>query len=229
MTRQKAILLTFAICLAIIVSGCASDRLPIEKINRQLQKIPTYSIILEDMNIEGTFLKQYYHKYRIVGESDQTVTNWLKVPEKYYQQHASLLGMTLVSKKNGQIETANGPAGYEYVGDSRYGRWERGPSGASFWVFYGQYRLLSDLLGGRRIMRDDYNAYRSYRSRRQPYYGPNREFGTNGRFTKSQKPDFFRRAAARQSLSKSSFSKRVNQRIGRTRSGLRSRSFGRGK
>lgn len=226
---RKTLLLWAAICAGIMVWGCTSSRTPIDEIRRRLGKVPTYSVILEDMNIEGNFIKNYYHKYRIVGESDQTVTDWMKVSEKYYKKHLSLLGMTLLSKKNGQAQSVNGPAGYEYVGDSRYGRWDRNSSGASFWVFYGQYRLMSDLLGGRRISRRDHDAYRSHQSRRQPYYGPNREFGTNGKLTKSQKPDFYRRASARQNASKNTFGKRVNQRIGRTRSGLRSRSYGRGK
>ena len=44
----------------------------------------------------------------------------------------------------------NAVPGSYLVGNPSYGRWQSNSSGRSFWVFYGQYRLFSDLLGGRR-------------------------------------------------------------------------------
>ena len=39
-------------------------------------------------------------------------------------------------------------AGSQLVGNPSYGEWRTNSSGASFWAFYGQYRLLSDLWRG---------------------------------------------------------------------------------
>ncbi len=42
----------------------------------------------------------------------------------------------------------NAVAGSYLVGNPSYGRWSSGSGGRSFWVFYGQYRLFSDLFRG---------------------------------------------------------------------------------
>ncbi len=209
--------------------GCAGERLPIDIIKKDLRDVPSYSIILEDMNEKGTFFKSYYQKYRIVQGERAWTTDWIEVPKDYYQRNENFLGMTLLSKKEGQYNTSVGPPGYNYVGDKQYGKWERDSSGNSFWAFYGQYALISHLLGGSRIYRTDYNTYRDYRRQGRPYYGRNKQYGTSGRLTKSQKPNFYSRRAAKVRASKTSFSQKVNQRIGRARSGYRSRSYSGGK
>ncbi|MBL7212113.1 MAG: hypothetical protein ISS61_07035 [Desulfobacteraceae bacterium] len=214
---------------ASFLHGCAGQRLPIDVIKKDLQGVPSYSIILEDMDEKGTFFKSYYQKYRIVQGERAWTTDWVEVPKDYYQRNENFLGMTLLSKKEGQYNTSVGPPGYNYVGDEQYGKWQRDSSGNSFWAFYGKYALISHLLGGSRIYRTDYNTYRNYRRQGRPYYGRNKQYGTGGRLTKSQKPNFYSRRAAKVRASKTSFSQKVNQRIGRARSGYRSRSYSGGK
>jgi len=217
------------ILAALFLNGCAGQRLPIDIIKKEFRDVPTYSVILEDMDERGSFFKTYYHKYRIVQDDRAWTTNWMKVPNDYYKRHSTLLGMTLAAKKEGEFDSAVGPPGYHYVGDERYGKWQRDSSGNSFWAFYGQYVFLSHLLGGHRVYQNDYATYRQYRRQNRPYYGRNNEFGTKGTITKSQKPNFYARQAARVQAKKASFSKRVNQRTGRTRSSYRSRSYSGGK
>ncbi len=214
---------------ATFLQGCAGRSIPIDLIKKDLRNVPSYSVILEDMDAKGTFFKSYYQKYRIVGETQAWTTGWMKVPKDYYQRNENFLGMTLLSKKKGQYNTAVGPAGYNYVGNERYGQWQRGSGGNSFWEFYGKYALISHMLGGSRIYRTDYNTYRDYRRQGRPYYGRNKQYGTSGRLTKVQKPNFYSRRAAKVRASKTSFSQRVNQRTGRARSGYRSRSYSGGK
>ena len=209
--------------------GCGGQRLPVELIKKDLRDVPSYSIILEDMDEKGTFFKNFYHKYNILAEDKAYRTDWMKVPEDYYRRNENFLGMTLLSKKGGQFDTSAGPPGYNYVGDERYGKWQKDSSGSSFWEFYGKYALISHFLGGSRIYRNDYSTYRDYRSQGRPYYGQNKQYGTNGRVTKSQKPNFYSRRAAKVRASKTSFAQRVNQRTGRVRSSYRSRGFSGGK
>ncbi len=223
----------FYICVmtlaASFLCGCGEKRLPVDAIKSELRDVPTFSIILDDMDERGTFSKTHYHKYRILQEGQSWTTDWIKVPKDYYKRYETFLGMTLASKKEGQHNDTAGPAGYNYVGDSNYGRWQRDSSGNSFWAFYGQYRLLSDLLGGSRIYRRDYSTYQQYNRQNRPYFGRNNEYGTKGSVTKRQKPNFYSRREAKVRTSKASFSDRVNNRIGRTRTSVRSRSYGRGK
>ena len=219
--RRSVIFLSI---LAIVsLCGCGKPGLPIDSIRNQLRGVPTFSVVLNDMKEEGNFFKSFYHKYDIITEEDQMETDWTEVPKDYYRENVPFLGMTIWVKKDGKEGGGAGPPGYEYVGDSKYGRWERHSSGQSFWVFYGQYRLLSDLLGGGPIFRRNYDTYRDYRSKKRPYFGANREYGTNGSFTKRQKPDFYSRAMSNKLVRESSFSNRVKQRVGRTRTSARGR------
>ena len=227
---MNRILIWMVMGAMLFFSGCGAPPSPIDEIRSALKGVPTYSVILDDMSVEGNFIKDYYHKYRVIAETQSTQTDWRRVSEKFYKQYEPFLGMTIWSKKDGKEAGSVGPPGYEYVGDSRYGNWQKDSSGNSFWVFYGQYRLLSDLLGfGGPIYRRNYNSYQQYRTKGQPYYGPRNEYGTKGSVTKKQKPNFYSRQMQRQRVNKSSFSDRVSRRVGRSRSTVRGRSGGWGK
>ena len=75
------------------------------------------------------------------------------------------------SSEADQLKGENVPGSY-LVGNPNYGSWGQGGSGGGFWVFYGQYRLLSDLLGGSRYNRgiqyNDWNS-RSHHSYHRDY------------------------------------------------------------
>lgn len=218
--------------IVFLINGCGCDgELPIEKIKRDLKSETDYQIVLDDMMEEGNFVKQYYHKYKVVKGENSHTTDWLQVPKSFYQKNSNYLGMAIVSKKDGKEIATAAPPGYQYVGDSRYGQWRTDHRGSSFWEFYGKYALFSTLLGtfNRPIYRNDYNDYQRYRDRRQPYYGNNNRYGTDGSYTQKSKPNFFERRKARERMKTSSFNDKVSRRIGRSRTGYRSRSGGFGK
>jgi len=220
-----------AACLCFAGCGKAPVGSPLETIKARMTDVPTYSIILEDMRTSGNFIRAYHHKFRVVEPEDATTTDWMDVSEKFYKAHGPHLGMSLYSKKDGEAVAGTTPPGYAYVGDSRYGQWREDRRGNSFWEFYGKYALISHFLGGwyRPVYRNDYNNYRSYRSRNRTYFGRNNQYGSTGSIVKKQKPNFYARKMARQQSSGSQFKKRVSNRIGRTRTGYRGRSAGFGK
>jgi hypothetical protein len=213
----------------LLLFGCGKTPSPIDKIREALKGVPSYSIVLDDMKESGNFFKSYFHKYQIITDKKITTTDWMEASEDFYRKNLAFLGMTLWVKQDGKETSANGPPGYAYVGNSWYGRWERDSSGRSFWVFYGQYRLLSDLLGPGPMYRSYYSTYTDYRTSNRPYYGPRREYGTQGSFTRQQKPNFYSRRMSSMNASKASFSDKVNKRVGRTRTSVRSRGSGVGK
>ncbi len=229
MRSIQSFILIGVILGAIFITGCGSPPSPLEQIRETMKGIPTYSVILDDMKEEGNFVKDYYHKYKVVTDEKTVNLDWMATSEDDYRRFLPLLGMTVWTKQDGKENSTPGPAGYEYVGNPRYGSWQQNSSGGSFWVFYGQYRLLSDLLGGGLLYRNNYNTYASRRSRGVSYYGPNKEYGTNGSLTKKRKPNYYARARSRMASGQSSFSNKFNQRVGRSRSGFSGRSAGRGK
>jgi len=65
-----------------------------------------------------------------------------------------------------QSETGVGlEPGTQLVGNPTYGQWQSNASGGSFWVWYGQYALLRNVLGGRQYGYSDWS-----RDRRYSYY-----------------------------------------------------------
>jgi hypothetical protein len=127
----------------------------------------------------------YALKYKIITNGKSVETNWTTVDKATYTKHKEHLGMTVYSKPAGVLpEDATviaSPPGYNYVGNQRYGRWDR-RNGQSFWVFYGQYSLMRDVFWGRGMYRPIYRSeYRGYRSNirsRRAYYGAKKQYGT---------------------------------------------------
>ena len=224
--KFQAVLLIFLMLLSLFSCGGDSSP-PLDKIKASLKNVKDCSVILDNMDVKGNIFKDYFHKYRIIQGEDSRKTDFLKVPSTTFNQYKSYLNMTIWSKKDGIVSDTVEPPGYNYVGNRNYGEWRTDSSGQSFWAFYGKYRLFSDLLSGP-VYRRDYDSFRNYRSRNKykPYYGSKKQYGTSGSFTKKKKPDFYKRKVAK---SKSSFSSKVNKRIGRTRTSTRSRSKGIGK
>jgi hypothetical protein len=83
-----------------------------------------------------------------------------------------------------EAERVAQPPGYAYVAPygqtNQYGHWDH-HDGRDFWVFYGQYALMRDLLFNRDYRpfdRYEYEDYRNYRQRNQTYYGGGGGTGT---------------------------------------------------
>jgi len=238
------------IVTVLFLYGCGND-LPVEDIVKSLRTAPSYSILLEDMEEEGNFFKSYFHKYRIVQENKSGITKWLEVPKAYYMANEAFLGMVIAGKTGNEIISSAVPAAYQYVGNNRYGRW-RDDRGRSLWEFDRGSPLFEelDIDLSFPIYRKDYKAYKRSKSKKVPFFGTHKEYGTRGSVTKKKKPGFFERHKAREQAKKTSFAKKVgkrmgrtasatskristvsttNKKTGRTRTGFRSRSGGRGK
>ena len=214
--------------LLLIVTACG-QRDPVEEMQNTLASAPEYTIILEDMQEEGAVFTKYYHKYRVLQGERDIKTDWVEVSESIFQKYETFLGMALVSKSEADgVNKSPHPPGYHHVGNSQYGYW----GGGGFWMWYGQYAMMQNMLGwgmGRRIYRNEYDDYRSSRGAGRPYYGQNRDYGTNGSLTKQQRPNFYQRRQASLKSRQSSFSQKAQSRMGRSRTGFGGRSGGFGK
>ena len=136
----------------------------------------------------------YYHKYLKEENGETSETDWIKVDPSFYQQNLEFLGMAILSKPYGVFEqdrvTQATPPGMAYVGNDKYGKWEKDNSGNSFWSWYGKYALFSRLFffppsyfhyGG-------WNSWNNGYRNRQPYFGKTQNgtqrYGTRGSFVK---------------------------------------------
>ena len=197
----------------------------------------TFSVVLHDMDVRGSFFKEYFHQYKIIeeistGKPDEKITDWYQVEERFFEQHVNDMGMELASRgEDGKLHKGANPPGFNnYIGNEKYGRWENS-GGNSFWAFYGQYAFMSSLFNTmaypvRRSYYDDYRG--NYSGRGRTYYGPT----TGGRPLYGTRSDYnSRRTNTAWSNNRSSFKQRVSNRTSRSGSrygGSRSRSRGGG-
>ena len=217
---MKKILITFL--MLFLVTSCKSHTDYIEQLIEGNGKYPEFSIQLKDMKEEGD---KRYHKYMVhVGKAmdvtdpkkltfSSNETKWLEVSPEQYDKYLPDLGMVIYSEKNGQANNVPQPAGYDKVGNAKYGEWRRDSSGNSFWAFYGQYMFFSNLMGGGRVYQNDYNTYRDYRSSNRPYYGTvtngKSKYGTTGTTNKNSK--FSQRVSKLNTNKRTSFQNRLSQ------------------
>lgn len=237
-TKFLIILLIFS-----ILTGCGGKEFkknPVDLIVKDLPTTKVFSIILNDMDIEGTFFKKYKHQYKIIkereaGNPEEYISGWYEVDETFFKRNTQNMGMEIVSRgEDGKLNKSASPPGYNnYVGNERYGSWQTNNSGGSFWAFYGQYAFMSSMFNmmAYPVRRSYYNDYRTnYYGTRRTYYGPKTNngtsyYGTNSKFSQSTN------SRSRWSSKNSSFKNRVAGRTSRSSSrygGLSSRSRGRG-
>ncbi|MGP8247392.1 MAG: hypothetical protein ACLQVN_23130 [Bryobacteraceae bacterium] len=143
---------------------------------------------------------------RVANAADKTGVvssdeKWVEVSQATYKAGENDLGMAIEHKPAGkydsEAERVAQPAGFAYiappdVGSNRYGYWDHS-GGHDFWVFYGQYALLRDLLFNhdyRPLARRDWEDYRWSRDAGHTYYGRTAEgtpvYGSQGAATRDR-------------------------------------------
>jgi len=181
----------------LLLHGCSSKldltKKPIDIMIRDMSEIPDFSIILHDMNTEGTLFKKYYHQYQTIrdddkGEAKEDISGWFEVSKEYFTSHINNMGMEIAAKQDGKVTKAVSPPGYgSYVGNQRYGHWVN-RNGNSFWAFYGQYAFMSSMfrMSAYPIRRSYYDDYRTnYYGTGRTYYGPTNSSGRTAYGTSS--------------------------------------------
>lgn len=217
------------LALSLLVA-CGGPKDPVQKLTRELDNFPEFSLIVDDTRIEGTLFHDYALRFQVLTASSQRVagrdtlvyedrrTDWYPVKENIYYRYENYVGMVVASKSlDGHRTSANQahPPGYQHVGNPQYGSWGAG----GFWQFYGQYAMMSHMMGGWRVGRGDWADYRRTSGRGRPYYGPVQggkpTFGSQGSVTQKTRPKFYQRQQSR----RQAFGSKVNNRMGRTTSG----------
>lgn len=176
------------------------------------QLYESWDKILADMETRGTgTAREYNQKIKTVRAKVADATGkaaaatsdekWVDVSKAQYQAMEKNLGMAIEHKPAGKYDTESErvaqPAGFAYMApqgqSNQYGHWQQS-NGTSFWVFYGQYALMRDLLFNRDYRPMDsreYRDYSTYRQRNQTYYGRDTasqapKYGTSGTATQEK-------------------------------------------
>lgn len=246
MSANKNALYTI-IFMLFFIQGCGTDyvKSPVDDLITKLEKVPKFTIILNDMDAEGTFFKTYKHQYKILKQYDsipkEEITPWTEVSEEFFWKHENDLGMEIAAKSaDGKIVKAVAPPGFSnYVGNPKYGNWVTGAGGTSVWEFFGYYAFMNTIfnMSSYRVGRGWYDDYNNNYRYRKPYYGPMdggvSKYGTYSKTTYDTKPPTFLDKVAKIKQKGTSFNDRVAKKV--TRSGdknnynFRSRGGGFGK
>jgi hypothetical protein len=177
------------------------------------QLYDSWDKVLVDMETRGHGNdRSYDQKIRTVRThlADATAKNgtttsdeqWVQVSQGSYKAMQGDLGMAIEHKPAGkydfEAERTPQPAGFAYMappsqGSNQYGYWDH-RDGHNFWVWYGQYALLRDLLFNhyyRPLDPYEWEGYRSAQRSGQTYYGRDStggapKYGTQGTATQDR-------------------------------------------
>ena len=177
------------------------------------QLYDSWDKVLVDMEVRGIGnAREYDQQIRTVrthltdaaAKTGATTSEekWVGVPQSTYEAMRNDLGMAIEHKPAGRYDSESEhvaqPAGFAYMApptqaSNQYGYWEH-RDGRNFWVFYGQYALMRDLLfnhGYQPVERGEWEGYRTYQSRGQTYYGQEQgasapKYGSQGTATQNR-------------------------------------------
>jgi hypothetical protein len=78
------------VLISIFLSSCGEKKFiknPMDEIIRDMGSVP-FTLILYDMNVEGSFFKTYQHQYQIITREDsiprEEITGWYEVSEDFF-------------------------------------------------------------------------------------------------------------------------------------------------
>ncbi|MCK5846436.1 MAG: hypothetical protein KAG84_03285 [Bacteroidales bacterium] len=243
---MKIIKYTFIAILTLILVSCGSEspkfqKSPIDILIKDMGNLNSFVIILYDMDYFEDE-NSYKHQYQILKDEIDTVTSeitpWYVVSDVLFKKHQEDMGMEVASKKDGIVTKAVSPAGYSnYVGNEKYGNWQRNSSGGSFWAFYGQYMFMSSMfrMSMYPVSRGYYNNYRGSYYGRQSYYGHNgaRTYGTSSTYNKGRtnsrwnnRPSSFKQNVRNRVSQSTAKKSHTRSRYSQSRSRSRSGSYG---
>lgn len=226
---------------AALLTQCSSEptfqKSPLDELIKAKNDVQNFSIVLYDMDYDEEASK-YKHQYQVLTHPTTNpdtligeVGKWVFVPASLFKKHQEDMGMEIVSKTDGMVKKQTSPAGYSsYVGNEKYGHWDRRSNGSSFWAFYGQYAFMSSMfrMSMYPVRYSYWNDYRgNYYNSGRSYYGSNgqRSYGTNSKYSQSankssrwnsRPSDFKRRVRSKVQRSSSTRSKRSSRSSSRT-------------
>ncbi len=152
------------------------------------------TVILVDTHATGFLIKTYYQKYRVISGYDTVEELIVRTSKEFAQKNLKHIGLSLYRKTDVSEEFLPLPPGSIYMGNREFGDWSKNKKGESRWIFHKAFKNFPRYLGWGtfRPTREFYQELKSKVSLNQPYFGPNGEFGPNGKVTRENFPQFFK-------------------------------------
>jgi hypothetical protein len=160
-----------------------------EEIGEIVQGYPL-TVVLTDMHSTGFIIKTHYHKYKVIYGFRGAEEIVVRASKKFTIKNKHNLGMSIF-RRNSKVSIDNTtplPPGSIFVGDPAFGRWKK-----KNWHFHRTYRYLPKLLGwdSFKANKQFYLTVQDHIGQNKTFFGLNKEFGTAGKITKAQFPEYF--------------------------------------
>ena len=145
------------------------------------------SLILIDSYEQGTFIKSYFQKYRIVHGFKPLNNQFIifRTSKEFFEKGKMNIGMSLYRTEKANIpgNTVPTPPGFLFVGDLAYGRWQV-KNNSKVWVFQRSYAHFPELFqwGSFIPSKKFFLKALDHQKRGLPFYGEKNQF------KKSQSP-----------------------------------------
>ena len=160
----------------------------------KLIKATQSTVILIDTHATGFLIKTYYQKYRVISGYENVEELIVRTSKEFAKKNMANMGLSLYRKSDTDEEFLPLPPGSLYLGNSEFGEWKTRKNGKTFWKFNKVFKNFPKYLGWGKFRpdMDFFQQMRSFISLHQTYYGPNNEFGPQGKITRENFPQFFR-------------------------------------
>lgn len=154
---------------------------------------PTTAILI-DTHATGFLIKTYYQKYRIISGYDNVEEMIVRTSREFAKRNLKHIGLSIYRRLDSKEEYLPLPPGSIYIGNNNYGEWKMTNKGGIRWSFNKVFKNFPRYLGwGKyRPSMEFYDKMKSHMTLNQAFYGPNREFGPEGRVTRDNFPQFFK-------------------------------------
>ncbi len=145
------------------------------------------TVILVDSIESGLLIKTYFQRLKIVHGFSQPEYITIRTSQSFWRKNLENIGMSLFRRKeiDGLGDTTPAPPGSLFLGDPSYGTWAFEASGNQIWQFHRAYRNFPQLLNWQSFTPtyEFYEQLQIHLQNNQSYYGPNKEFGKDGKVT----------------------------------------------
>lgn len=157
--------------------------------------------ILTDIHSTGFLIKTYYLKYKIIHGFQSFEELIVRTSRSYKDTNKEFIGLSVFRRfKIAGVESVDYtplPPGSVFVGDKNFGNWIPHNSGDRVWKFFRVYRQIPTYLGWGTFL-PTYSFFAKsqvYMKQNKPFFGIDKQFGTQGELTKKFFPDYYSRLA----------------------------------
>ena len=159
----------------------------------KLFKGKNLTVILVDTHATGFLIKTFYQKLRVISDYEHIDEMIVRTNKEFAKKNKDFIGLSIYRKHDEGEEFLPLPPGSLYIDNPEYGEWKTNKKGITYWSFYKTYKNFPKYLGwGKfKLTKDFLQQMKNAITLKQPFYGPNKEFGPEGKITQKNFPHFF--------------------------------------